>query len=229
LSASGEGKLPRPPHLGDLAKQERAQVELADASGQAVAARLDSERGAPGHQDVDGIVIHQRLELRRPRVQVLDLIQEYVGRVAGPSGLVERFPQNPILEPAAERQDRRLQSLQGRQLVELDAQEPAGFDAFVEVGLDELLLDRRLPHLPRPPENHDGRQSGLQALPGRFERPAVERGQDAAWPAGPPRVRRVDELGERRRQALEVEDVAPGHRTAILAEPITRTGDPRGP
>lgn len=178
------------------------QVQFRDASGQAVPSRLDPERRAPRDKNVNRIVIHQGLKLGCPGVEVLNLVQENVGSAARVGCLVERLCEDSVLEPATECQDRSLEPLEGRQLIELKTEETMRLDSLFEVLLNQLLLDGGLTDLSGPSEDHDGGKAGFELCPGRRERPAPERGEHSAGLSLPPRVGGTDKLGEGWREAL---------------------------
>jgi hypothetical protein len=126
------------PHAGDLAQQQGPQVVCGDASGKTVAAGFDPQRRSSRDEHTDRMVVHQRLHLRRPSIEILHLVEKQKRRLAAMCRLVERMAQNLLLEPARDCEDRFLQPALGRQLVEGDVQYAARIDSLMQQRLDDL-------------------------------------------------------------------------------------------
>jgi hypothetical protein len=157
----------------DFAEQQGAQFQRGDPSSQAVPTGLDSECGATGHDDLNRVMVDERLQLRSPVAEVLNFIEEYVRGFAGVGGLVERSTENLALVPARDLEDRGVHRAKGRQLVQLDAEDaPRVYPALLQQKLNRLFLQRGLPDLPRPAKDDRGRNLGVQPAQDRAERPA---------------------------------------------------------
>jgi hypothetical protein len=116
-------------------------------------------------------MVHERFDLWSPVRQILHFIQEDVGGFARMRGLVERAAEYPILVPANDSEDRRLETPQGRKFVELHTDDAAGTEMpLCEQVLNRLLLKRRFADLPRAPQHDRGGYPGIQPAQQRVER-----------------------------------------------------------
>ena len=193
---------------GDLAQEERAKVEGCDPPGQAVTSRLDAQGGASRYHYVHRMMVHQALDLRRPVGEILSLIEEQVGRPSGVSRLVERRPQDPILEPPHDRKNRVADRPQAVEIIELHAEDAPRLDALLaDQVLDDLLEQRRLANLARAPQHDGGSEPGLELSKEGFECPTTIRRKNSARLSLPPRVGAAELVVEPCRQAHSVEKV----------------------
>src|SRR4051812_7018678 len=85
-------------------------------------------------------MVDQVLELRRPVPQVLHLVEEQVREGASVSDFVERAPEDGVLVPVDDPQDRIGKLSEAREIVELDSQHVDRRNAALEEILDHLEL-----------------------------------------------------------------------------------------
>jgi hypothetical protein len=144
------------------------------------------------------LVVDQRLDLRRPILEILDFVKEEASTLSGVSRLVEGCAENAVLEPPRNRQYRFLDTPQGGNFVKLDAKDVIRADSpTVDQVLNYLKLQCGLPDLSRPPQNDHRGETRLQFVDCRLKRPPSIRGQERTWPALPPRIGGAEETIER--------------------------------
>jgi hypothetical protein len=108
------------------------------------------------------MVIHQRLELRRPVRKILNLIQEKEGWLARMSRFVESLTEDPVLVPPGDGEHGCLQAAERWDLVKLYSQDAPSLNALLLLQmLDCLLLHGRLADLPGASQDNGWRKAGL--------------------------------------------------------------------
>ena len=102
-------------------------------------------------------MVHQGLQLHGPVLKILDFVEEQVNGLVSISERVERVPQDVLLEPTDERDDRLREGPQRRRVVKFQAEDSRRRNMIEFQKLfDQLLLDRRLSNLSRTAHGHNG-------------------------------------------------------------------------
>lgn len=174
------------PQARDLAQQQRSEVQRRHPARETVPAGFDTQGRTAGDDHVNRVMVHQRLDLRRPVGQVLGLVEEQVRGRPGVRRLVEARAEDPVLEPSGDRLDGLVKVFQAGDLVELDAEDSPGLDppGLQEV-LNDLLEERRLADLTGASQDNGGGEAGFQLSQKNAERPAAIGGKHPPGP-GPP-------------------------------------------
>jgi hypothetical protein len=184
----------------DLRQREHAGLDRVDPPRQAVATLFDAQRGAAGHHDLRAGVVDERLQLRRPVRQVLDLVEEQVRRFAALRRVVDGLAEHGLLVPLDESQHRRGRAQQFRQLVGLEPEDVRRRHAAREQVRDHVILRRRLADLARTSDHDDRGDPLTQPAMDLIDEVAPGTRQAAHRPTLPPRIlqaqRRDDPLGE---------------------------------
>lgn len=193
---------------GDLGQRQDAGLDRRDPAGQTVAALLDPQCRASGDQDTSLGVVDERLELRRPVVEVLDLVEDQVGVLTAAGDGVERRSEHRLLVPVRQAQDRLAELLDVGDLVGLDAKDVARRDASLQEVLDHMELGRGLADLTRTADDDRRSEAHVQAAVDLSDEMAPRRGQGRRLAVLPPWIHapQIADHGVGELDGREIED-----------------------